>query len=201
MFLLYLTQHNEMKIRVLLTFIHIPFYSLMVSSSSASFLSSTETVLHHHHHHHHIVHCCVLWWMWVMWLSPGTKETVYCPASVCLISASVSLYLLAVKYQDKQHLQLCAQQSHSVTRPHIWNQWTLSHMCRYNSADIMFVYLLRWSLYSVVDRDWQIHLGSWLSVFYSPSVPPDFVSVIPAAAGSASEEMHWSVLIITFNSV
>ncbi len=31
--------------------------------------------------------------MWEMWLSSGTKGTVYCPASVCLISASVSLYL------------------------------------------------------------------------------------------------------------
>ncbi len=85
------------------------------------FLSLAETLHNvlHHHHQSRIVHCCVQWWMWVMWLSPGTKETVYCPASVCLISASVSLYLWRWNIRIKTPTAVCSTIP-SATRPHIW---------------------------------------------------------------------------------
>ncbi len=89
------------------------------------FLSSAvtlHTVHHHHHHHHHqsrIVHCCVQWWMWVMWLSPGTKETVYCPASVCLISAAASLYIWRWNIRIKTTTAVCSTIP-SATRPDTW---------------------------------------------------------------------------------
>ncbi len=117
------------------------------------FLSLAETlhnVLHPHHHHSRIVHCCVQWWMWVMWLSPGTKETVYCPASVCLISASVSLYLWRWNIRITT-LQLCAQQSHQQPDQTSGHHSTLSHMFRYSSTDNS-VYSFSWSLSSVVDQ-------------------------------------------------
>jgi len=90
------------------------------------FLSLSETLykIHHHHHHHHHqdhpdVHWCVQLWMWVMWLSPGTKETVYCPASVCLISASVSLYLWRWNIRIKTPTAVCWTIP-SETRLNIW---------------------------------------------------------------------------------
>ncbi len=57
--------------------------------------------------------------MWVMWLSPGTKETVYCPASVCLISASVSLYLWRWNIRIKTPTAVCSTIP-SATRLNIW---------------------------------------------------------------------------------
>ncbi len=107
------------------------------------FLSSPETLQTvHHHHHHHLnvhpcpdVHCCVQCWMWVMWLSPGTKETVYCPASVCLISASVSLYLwrwnirittptaVCSTIPSATRLNITSTSLNSVTRVQVSQRW------------------------------------------------------------------------------
>ncbi len=86
-------------------------------SLTCQFLSSAETP--HNVLHHHLVHWCVQWWMWVMWLSPGTKETVYCPASVCLISASVSLYLWRWNIWIKTPTAVCSTIP-SATRQDIW---------------------------------------------------------------------------------
>lgn len=45
------------------------------------------------HHQHQSLSVCwtVLCWTWVMRVSPGTKETVYSPASVSLISTTASI--------------------------------------------------------------------------------------------------------------
>ncbi len=84
------------------------------------FLSSPETLQHVlHQFHSRIVHCCVQWWMWVMWLSPGTKETVYSPPLEHLISASVSLYLWRWNIRIKTPTAVCSTIP-SATRPHIW---------------------------------------------------------------------------------
>ncbi len=105
----------------LMCFILIDLY-FSVSQLIFPFLSLLVTVLkilHHQDLQRPDVCCCVQWWMWVMWLSPGTKETVYCPASVCLISASVSLYLWRWNIRIKTPTAVCSTIP-SATRPHIW---------------------------------------------------------------------------------
>ncbi len=97
------------------------FLCLFVFQLICLFLSSLvicHNVLYHHHQCQNL-HCCAQRWMWVMWLSPGSKETVYCPASVCLISASVSLYLWRWNIRIKTPTAVCSTIP-SETRPDIW---------------------------------------------------------------------------------
>ncbi len=117
-------------------------FNLSVFQLVCLFLSSPETlhsVLHHlKHQQTRIVHYCVQCWMWVMWLSPGTKETVYCPASVCLISASVSLYLWRWNIRIKTPTAVCSTIP-SATRPHIWTSLnSVTHVQVVFSSDLSF---------------------------------------------------------------
>lgn len=76
---------------------------------SSQFLTLPEIITNVLHHQWPNVGWCVQCRMWVTCFSPGTKETVYTPTSVCLISAAESFFIWRWNnHRIKTHTDVCS---------------------------------------------------------------------------------------------